>query len=48
MDKELSVKHLKDASGKISMQLREKLVAIQAGRMDAPAGWIYPVRDLSF
>jgi hypothetical protein len=30
------------------MQLREKLIAIQAGGMDAPAGWVYPIRELSF
>lgn len=48
MDKDLTVTKVKDSQGKISMQLREKLVAIQAGRTDAPEGWIYPVRDLSF
>lgn len=48
MDKDLSVHEVKDPNGKISMQLREKLIAIQAGRTDAPEGWVYPVRDLNF
>jgi branched-chain amino acid aminotransferase len=48
MDKNLSLKELKESTGKISMKLREKLIAIQAGRMDAPEGWLYPIRDLSF
>lgn len=48
MDKDLSVHHLKDPEGKISIQLREKLIAIQAGRTDAPEGWIYKVRDINF
>lgn len=48
MDKDLSVKHLKEPAGKVGMQLREKLVSMQAGRMDAPEGWLHPIRDLSF
>jgi branched-chain amino acid aminotransferase len=48
MDKDQSVHKLKDPQGKISMQLREKLIAIQAGRTDAPEGWLYPVKDLNF
>ncbi len=48
LDKDGQVYTLRDAQGKISMQLREKLIAIQAGRMDAPAGWVYPIRELSF
>lgn len=48
MDQDQSVHTLKEASGKISMQLREKLVAIQAGRTDAPEGWLYPIRELNF
>jgi len=48
MDKDLSVHEVKDPNGKISMQLREKLIAIQAGRTDAHEGWVYPVRDLNF
>lgn len=48
MDKDQTVHKLKDFNGKISMQLREKLIAIQAGRTDAPEGWLYPIRDLNF
>lgn len=48
MDKDESVYKLRDNQGKIGMQLREKLIAIQAGRTDAPNGWTYPVRDLDF
>ncbi|WP_408097548.1 branched-chain amino acid aminotransferase [Peredibacter sp. HCB2-198] len=48
MDKDQSVYKLRDSQGKIGMQLREKLIAIQAGRFDAPQGWTYPVRDLNF
>lgn len=48
MDKDLSVHEVKDPNGKISMQLREKLIAIQAGRTNAPEGWVYQVRELNF
>lgn len=48
MDKDKSVHKLQDAQGKISMMLREKLISIQAGRTDAPKGWLYPVRDINF
>jgi branched-chain amino acid aminotransferase len=48
MDKDLSVHKLKEPNGKVSMQIREKLIAIQAGRTDAPEGWLYPIRDLNF
>ena len=48
MDKDLSIHRFKEPSGKISMQLREKLIAIQAGRMEAPEGWLYPIKDLNF
>lgn len=48
MDKDLSVHKVKEPAGKMSMQLREKLIAIQAGRTDAPEGWLYPIKDLNF
>jgi branched-chain amino acid aminotransferase len=48
MDRDHSIHKLKDSSGKISMQLREKLIAIQAGRSDAPEGWLYAIKDLDF
>ena len=48
MDKDLSVHKLQEPQGKVSMQLREKLVGIQAGRNDAPEGWLYPIKDLDF
>lgn len=48
MDKDQAVHKMKEPNGKMSMQLREKLIAIQAGRTDAPEGWLYPIRDLNF
>lgn len=48
MDKDGSVYKFKDGQGKIGMQLREKLIAIQAGRTEAPEGWLHPVRNLDF
>jgi branched-chain amino acid aminotransferase len=48
MDKDLSVHKVKEPQGKISMQLREKLIGIQAGRADAPEGWLHPIKDLNF
>jgi branched-chain amino acid aminotransferase len=48
LDKDGRTYYVKEGNGKISMQLREKLIAIQAGRTDAPEGWLYPVRDIAF
>ena len=48
MDKSLKVHSLREPNGKVSMQLREKLIGIQAGRAEAPTGWLYPIRDLHF
>ncbi len=48
MDKDGSVYKVENPQGKIGMQLREKLIAIQAGRAKAPEGWTYPVRNLDF
>jgi branched-chain amino acid aminotransferase len=48
MDKDLSVHRMKEPAGKIGMMLREKLIAIQAGRTEAPEGWLYPIKDLNF
>ncbi|HXH74325.1 MAG TPA: branched-chain amino acid aminotransferase [Bacteriovoracaceae bacterium] len=48
MDKDGSIHHLKEPQGKISMQLREQLVNIQAGRAEAPEGWLYRVKDVNF
>lgn len=48
MDKDLSVHKVKEPQGKVSMQLREKLIGIQAGRADAPEGWLHPIKDLNF
>jgi branched-chain amino acid aminotransferase len=48
LDKDLSVHHLKNSEGKISKHLREKLISIQAGRSEAPEGWLYPIKDLNF
>jgi branched-chain amino acid aminotransferase len=48
MDKDLSVHKVKEPNGKMSMQLREKLIGIQAGRNDAPEGWLYPIQEINF
>lgn len=48
LDKDKKVYNLKEASGKISMQLREKLIGIQAGRFEAPEGWIHSIPEIRF
>lgn len=48
LDKDGRTYYVKDGNGKVSMQLREKLISIQSGRTDAPEGWLYPVRDIAF
>lgn len=48
LDKDGRTHYVKDGSGKISMQLREKLIGIQAGRVDGPQGWMFPVKDIQF
>ena len=48
MDQDETVHNLSHPQGKISMFLRERLIAIQAGKEPAPEGWVYQVRDLDF
>lgn len=48
MDKGGKVYRVKDPQGKVGMSLREKLVGMQAGRVDAPQGWVYPVKNIDF
>jgi len=48
MDKSGKVQTLQDADGKISIQLRDKLIGIQAGKIEAPEGWLYPIKDIQF
>lgn len=48
LDKDGKTYALKDGNGNISMKLREELIAIQAGRTEAPAGWLYAVKDINF
>jgi branched-chain amino acid aminotransferase len=48
MDKDQTVLTVKEPDGRISMHIRELLINIQAGRTDAPEGWVYRVRDLDF
>lgn len=48
MDKDKSVHTVKEPQGKISMFLRERLIGIQAGKAEAPEGWVYPIKDLDF
>jgi len=46
--KDGSVYHLRDGEGKKSLELKEALIAIQGGREEAPAGWVYPVKAVEF
>lgn len=46
--KDGTVYHLKDAEGKLSMELREELIGIQCGRGNAPEGWVWPVEKVDF
>lgn len=46
MDKDQSVVQLKDPQGKVGMQLREKLVGIQSGRIQGPEGWTKKVTNV--
>lgn len=48
MDQDESVYEVKNPKGNISMKLREKLIAIQAGRTEAPAGWKRKVPEINF
>jgi branched-chain amino acid aminotransferase len=48
MEKDGRTHYVKDGNGKISMQLREKLIGIQAGREDGPEGWMHPVKEINF
>ena len=48
LDKDGKTYSVKDGNGKISMQLREKLIAVQAGRTDGPEGWMHSVKDINF
>ena len=48
LDKNGRVYEVKDGNGKISMQLREKLIGIQSGRNDGPQGWMHPVKEILF
>ncbi len=40
--------HLKDADGKLSLELREELINIQGGRAQGPEGWVQPVPNVDF
>ena len=48
LDKDKKVYVLKEGTGKVSLQLREKLIGIQAGRTDGPEGWMHTVKEISF
>lgn len=47
-DKDGAIYHLKEPQGNIGMKIRERLISVQAGREDAPAGWLRPVPRLEF
>lgn len=47
MDLDGSIHHLKEPQGKIANHLREKLMLIQAGRSEAPEGWLYPIQEVN-
>lgn len=46
--KDGSIYHLKDPHGPQAMKIRERLISVQAGREEAPAGWLRPVPYLEF
>ncbi|MFY7994648.1 MAG: branched-chain amino acid aminotransferase [Bacteriovoracaceae bacterium] len=46
--KDGSIYHLKEPTGPQAMKIRERLISIQAGRDEAPAGWLRPVPKLEF
>ena len=48
LDKGNKVYSLKEGNGKVSMQLREKLISIQGGRHDSPEGWMHTVKDIAY
>ena len=48
LDKDGRTHYLKDGQGKLSMELREKLISIQAGRSPGPEGWLHPVPVVEF
>jgi branched-chain amino acid aminotransferase len=48
MDKDGRTHYLKEGQGRISMELRQRLIDIQSKRAKAPAGWLHPVPDLEF
>jgi branched-chain amino acid aminotransferase len=47
-DKSGVVYSLRDSGGKISVQLREKLMGMQGGKIPAPEGWLYPIKEIKF
>lgn len=48
MDRDGKVYEINNSQGNVAMNIREKLVGMQAGRYEAPAGWIYPVKKIDF
>lgn len=48
LDKDKKVYTLQEGTGKVALQLREKLINIQSGRSDGPEGWMHSVKDISF
>ena len=48
LDKDGRTHYVKEGNGKVSMQLREKLISIQAGRLEGPENWMYPVKNIHF
>ncbi len=47
MDQDHSIHHLLEPQGKISLMLREKLLNIQAGRVDGFENWMHSIKDIS-
>lgn len=48
LDGDGQVYHVREPQGKMSQMLKEKLIAIQAGRTDAPEGWLRRIPDVKF
>lgn len=40
--------HVQEATGKLSIMLRDELINIQAGRVPGPEGWLHPVPRIDF
>jgi branched-chain amino acid aminotransferase len=40
--------HMREPDGKLSLELKEELIGVQAGRVEAPEGWLHHVPVIEF